>query len=65
MKNNLLALCIFLSPIFAWATHNLGGSITLQHVTGSNDPNRYQITLETYTDPANANVDRCAVTLVI
>ncbi|MEO1418434.1 MAG: T9SS type A sorting domain-containing protein [Bacteroidota bacterium] len=65
MKNNLLTLCIFLLPIFAWATHNLGGSITLQHVTGSNDPNRYVITLETYTDPANANVDRCAATLVI
>ena len=61
MKNNLITLCMFLMPICTWATHNLGGSITLQHVTGT----RYTITLETYTDPANANVDRCAVTLVI
>ncbi|WNJ16964.1 gliding motility-associated C-terminal domain-containing protein [Pontibacter sp. G13] len=45
------------------ATHNLAGQITAEQ--DPNDPNKYRIRLTTYTDPAPAGVDRCAVTLDI
>jgi len=38
-----------------WASHNLAGQITYDYL----GPNRYRVTLTTYTDSAAAGVDRC------
>ena len=47
-----------------WATHNLAGQITAEQVD-PNSPNRYRLTLTTYTDPAPAGVDRCSADIEI
>ncbi|MEL6653451.1 MAG: hypothetical protein AAFQ87_21860, partial [Bacteroidota bacterium] len=46
------------------ATHNLAGQITCEQ-SDPNQPNRYLITLTTYTDPAPAGVDRCSADIEI
>lgn len=42
----LLALAFLLSPLFTWATHIVGGSLTYVHNGGSN----YTVTLKLYRD---------------
>lgn len=55
----------FLLPIallsLAWATHNLAGQITYEYL----GPNRYRVTITTYTDSAAAGVDRCFADLEV
>ncbi|RMG57381.1 MAG: hypothetical protein D6722_25005, partial [Bacteroidetes bacterium] len=47
------------APLALSATHNLAGQITAERNDPDN-PNSYEITLTTYTDPAPAGVDRCS-----
>ncbi|MEM7657401.1 MAG: hypothetical protein AAF399_14800, partial [Bacteroidota bacterium] len=49
---------LLLIPGVLQATHNLAGQITAAQ-SDPNNPNAYQITLTTYTDPEPAGVDRC------
>ncbi|MGL5934706.1 MAG: hypothetical protein ACRCZI_03680, partial [Cetobacterium sp.] len=51
-------LWILISPQISWASHNLAGQITARFLS----PNRYELLLTTYTDPAPQQVDRCAAT---
>ncbi|TAE49959.1 MAG: hypothetical protein EAZ89_13165, partial [Bacteroidetes bacterium] len=51
-----------LQPLYA--THNLAGQITAVQNDPSN-PNSYEITVTTYTDPAPAGVDRCSADIEI
>lgn len=44
-----------------WASHNLAGQITCKYLGN----NKYEILLTTYTDPAPAQVDRCAANFEI
>ncbi|MDW8134436.1 MAG: gliding motility-associated C-terminal domain-containing protein [Bacteroidia bacterium] len=49
------SLCFFVLPMTLCASHNLAGQITYDYL----GPNRYRVTLTTYTDSAAAGVDRC------
>ncbi len=44
-----------------WASHNLAGQITYDYL----GPNRYRVTITTYTDSAAAGVDRCFADLEV
>lgn len=52
-------IILIAAPVSALATHNLAGQITARR-NNPNNPNSYEITLTTYTDPAPAGVDRCS-----
>ncbi|MCX7606361.1 MAG: gliding motility-associated C-terminal domain-containing protein [Bacteroidia bacterium] len=56
-----LLASVWASFAFVWATHNLAGQITYDYL----GPNRYRITITTYTDSAAAGVDRCTADLEI
>lgn len=58
---NILTLSFLFLSIHSQATHNLGGQIFVTQLSDST----YQIMLQTYTDPAPANVDRCAADIEI
>lgn len=60
----LLLIFGWLLPNMGLATHNLAGQITAEQNDPSN-PNSYEITLTTYTDPAPAGVDRCSATIEV
>ncbi|MCI4667524.1 MAG: gliding motility-associated C-terminal domain-containing protein [Bacteroidia bacterium] len=61
----VLTCILFLGiPSFSLATHNLAGQITLER-NDPNNPNSYTITLTTYSDPSEANVDRCSADIRI
>lgn len=60
----LLAFLLAIAPS-AFSSHNLAGQITAEQSDPNNNPNKYEITLTTYTDPAPAGVDRCQVSLEI
>ncbi|MDP5172897.1 MAG: gliding motility-associated C-terminal domain-containing protein [Bacteroidia bacterium] len=47
------------------ATHNLAGQITAEQSEPDINPNKYTLTLTTYTDPAPAGVDRCSANIEI
>ncbi|MCB0845583.1 MAG: T9SS type A sorting domain-containing protein [Bacteroidetes bacterium] len=56
---SFLTLLFIYSPLIA--THNMGGHIRAEHISGTT----YKITLTTYTDPAPAGIDRCTSDLEI
>lgn len=65
MKNLLVTAVLIVSSIFPLiATHNLAGSISAKPSDPTN-PNTYQVTLTTYTDPAPGGVDRCSATIEV
>ncbi len=57
----LLIPMFFIGIHSLWASHNLAGQITCKQI----GVNQYELLLTTYTDPAPAQVDRCAATLEI
>lgn len=60
-----LTCLMLIGPTKLRATHNLAGQIVCEQADPINAPNTYKITLTTYTDPAPANVDRCAADIEI
>lgn len=57
LKSGLVATILLFAVFEANASHNLAGQFTYI----KKGPNTYEITLTTYTEPANAWVDRCYV----
>lgn len=62
----LLLLAFLLASVQAvFSSHNIAGQITARQTDPASNPNKYEITLTTYTDPAPAGVDRCQASFEI